>query len=331
MIQAAIVGLGWWGKTLVDAVNGKSERLRFVAANTRTRAKAEDFCRERGIDLRDDLDAILSDPAIQAVVFTTPHSQHEEHIARAAAAGKHIFVEKPLAMNSEGARRALAAVDKAGIVLGLGYQRRFHASVAEVRERVKDGRVGTIGFAAGEATAPAGRFLPAESWRVDPEETPAGAMTGMGVHLVDGFIDLLGEVDEVFCVTRRRAAPLVDDTTIVTLMHRSGAVSTISCSIATALYYRVAVYGSGGLAVAEGQGLEGFRYYSAPQKPGEATTTDDIDHSGFNPLKATIDAFAAAVTGEAPFPITAEQMLHGVAVFEAVVESSRTGKPVRVK
>ncbi|HSQ03084.1 MAG TPA: Gfo/Idh/MocA family oxidoreductase, partial [Burkholderiales bacterium] len=110
MIRAAIVGLGWWGKTIVEAVQGKSDKISFVAANTRTRAKAEDFCRQRKIELRDDLDAILNDKNLDAVVYTTPHSQHEEHVKRAAQAGKHIYIEKPFTLTVASARSALDAV-----------------------------------------------------------------------------------------------------------------------------------------------------------------------------------------------------------------------------
>ena len=107
--------------------------------NTRTRAKAEDFCKERKIELRDDLDGILKDRGIDAVVYTTPHSQHEEHIKRAARAGKHIYVEKPFTLTVASARAALDAVKKAGVVLGIDYQRRFHPSIGEIRNRVRAG------------------------------------------------------------------------------------------------------------------------------------------------------------------------------------------------
>lgn len=331
MIRAAIIGLGWWGKTITDAVHGKSDKITFTAANTRTRAKAEDFCKERKIDLRDDLDAILNDPEIDAVVYTTPHSQHEEHVKRAAAAGKHVYVEKPFTLDVGSAKSTLEAVKKAGIVMGLDYQRRFHPSIAEIRKRIKEEALGTLCMCVGEATAPAGLFLPKESWRVNPDETPAGAMTGLGVHLVDGFIDLCGEIAEVYCVNTRRAAPLVDDTTSVVMTHKSGVTSNIVCSLATAMHYRVAVYGTKGLAEAEKATLDTFRFIPAPDKPGHAPSQAEIiENKGFNPLKAGLEAFADAINGGAPFPITADEIVHGVAVFEAIVESAKTGKPVKV-
>ncbi len=331
MVKAAIVGLGWWGRTIVDAVQGKSEQITFVAGNTRTRAKAEDFCKERKIELRDDLDSLLKDRGIDAVVYTTPHSQHEEHIKRAAQAGKHMCVEKPFTLNVASARSALDAVKKAGVVLGIDYQRRFHPSIGEIRARVRDGRVGTVCFGAAEARAPAGLFVPKESWRVNPAETPVGAMTGIGVHLVDGFIDLFGEITEVYCINTRRAASLVDDTTTVTLRHKNGVTSSFNCSIAAAANYRVAVYGTRGLAETE-RNLDGFRFTPAPEKPGQPPSTqpEAVDHKGINPVKVIMEAFAAAVRGDAAFPISADQIVHGVAVFEAIVKSAATGQPVKV-
>jgi len=331
MIRAAIVGLGWWGRTIVDSVQGKSDKITFVAGNTRTRAKAEDFCKQHKIDLRDDLDSIFKDREIDAVIFTTPHSQHEEHVKRAAQAGKHICVEKPFTLTVASARAALDTVKKAGIVLGIDYQRRFHPSISEIRARVRDGRLGTICFGVAEATAPGGLFMPKESWRTNPVETPVGAMTGIGVHLVDGFIDLCGEIAEVYCINTRRAAPLVDDTTTITLKHRNGVTSSFNCSLATAPNYRVGIYGTRGLAETD-QNLDLFRFFPAPDKPGHPPPTkpEIIDHKGVNPVKLAMEAFAAAIRGDAPFPVTAEQIIHGVAVFEAIVKSANTGNPVKV-
>ena len=99
MIRAAIVGIGRWGQTLVGAVQGQSGAFRFTAGHTRTRAKAEAFCAKHGIALRDNLDEILADPEIDAVVFATPHSEHGKQVEAAAASGKHVFMEKPFTLD----------------------------------------------------------------------------------------------------------------------------------------------------------------------------------------------------------------------------------------
>ena len=265
MVRAAIVGLGWWGRMLVNSVQGKSKDIQFVTAQTRTRAKVEDFCREKNITLVDDVDAILRDPAIDAVVYATPHSQHEEQVERTAAAGKHVFIEKPFALHAASAKKAIAAAEKAGIVLAVGFNRRFHPSMVEMRKRVHDGTLGEIASVIGEQTAMSSPFLPPDGWRADPSETPAGAMTGIGIHTVDTMIHLFGRVTEAYCVTTRRATANIDDTTSVTLRFANGVTGLFFCSLATAGNYRLAVYGSKGFAEISRPTLETFRLPVCPR------------------------------------------------------------------
>jgi predicted dehydrogenase len=198
MISAAVVGIGHWGRTLVNAVQGNSDKIRFTAGHTRTRAKAEAFCAEKGIELYDDFDRILADPAIDAVYFATPHSEHGGQVERTAAAGKHVFMEKPFTLDRRSAVAAIAAVERAGVTLGVAYPRRFHPSMKELKARIDDGRLGTIAHCYGEQNTPAGLFMASESWRATPQEAPGGAMTALGVHNVDAMIHLFGEIDEVY-------------------------------------------------------------------------------------------------------------------------------------
>src|ERR1700687_1919356 len=128
MFRMAIVGVGRWGMTQVNSTAG-SPMLRFTAANTRTRQTAEAFCREKSLRWTADLEDILRDHAIDAVILATPHSQHPDQVIRAAAAGTHVFVEKPFALTLGEADQMLEAADKAGIVLAVGFNRRFHPSM----------------------------------------------------------------------------------------------------------------------------------------------------------------------------------------------------------
>src|SRR5690554_57941 len=122
-----MIGLGWWGKTLVEAVGEDNPHIRFVAGTTRTLSDdAKTFARERGLRLHADYSAVLKDPEVDAVVLATPHSAHVAQIVAAAEHGKHVFCEKPLALTKEEASRAAEAVEAAGVVLGLGYNRRLH-------------------------------------------------------------------------------------------------------------------------------------------------------------------------------------------------------------
>jgi predicted dehydrogenase len=329
MVRAAIVGLGWWGQRLVSSAQGKGE-INFVLGQTRTRAKAEDFCRQHGIRLVDSYEAVLADKEVEAVVLATPHSQHGEQVRQAAAAGKHIFVEKPFTLDAADAKSAIDATRKAGVTLAVGFNRRFHPSMAELRARVRDGRLGNIAAVIGEQTSYAAYSQGAhgESWRLTEEEAPAGAMTGIGVHTLDSMIGLFGKVTEVHAVVTRRGAPHIDDTTMVLVRFANGVTGTIFCSFTTAQYYRFAVYGTKGVAEILKPTLEELRvtHTGATPPPPDAIVTRDFDT-----LEAELAAFAKAIRARQPDTVPLDEVLHGVQAFEAVVKSAQSGKPVTVR
>ena len=330
MIRAAIVGLGWWGQNLVNSVRDSSA-IRFTSAHTRNHAPVADFCAAAGLRWTGSLDSILQDRAIDAVVYATPHTQHPDQVVRAAAAGKHVFVEKPFSLSLAQAERARHAADQAGIVLAVGFNRRFHPSMELLRESVHTGRLGTLVTISAEQTALHGLALTAEAWRVRPDEAPAGAMTAIGVHLVDGMIDLFGPIREVYAQVARRAAPLADDTTDILLRFRNGASGHIFCSTAATPNYRMAAYGTKGFAEVLGHPMSTFRLVPAAENnmraAGEAEVTET---PGFNMLTAELEVFAASIQAARPFPTPLDQIMHGVAVFEAVAASAASGQAVTV-
>lgn len=329
MIDAAIVGLGWWGQVLVNAVQRKSRKIRFVKGATRTRARAAEFAAQKGFALAESLDELLADRSIRALAFATPHSQHAEQIVRAAAAGKHAFVEKPFTLTLESAKQAVRAAQQAGIVLALGHNRRFHPNMIELRRRIQDGRMGTVLHCETTMSAPNGLYLPRESWRVSRAEAPAGGLTGLGIHGIDSMIFLFGTIAEAHCRSVRRAVPNdVDDTTLISLGFENGMTGGIACMTASAWSYRFAVYGTKGIAEITGLGLDHLKFTPAlpPGKqlgPGDIET---IDATGFDTVLAELDAFADAIEGKAPYPIPHEEMVHGIGVFEAVIRAAASGR-----
>jgi predicted dehydrogenase len=334
MIRAAIVGIGHWGRMLVDAVQG-STAIRFTAGATRTRSRAEGFCAERGIALYDDLGAILADPEIDAVVCATPHSEHAAQVERAAAAGKPVFMEKPFALDRQSAARALDAAARAAIVVGVAYPRRFHPNMKELKERIDSGALGTIAHCYAEQNTPAGLFMARDSWRATADEAPAGGMTALGVHNVDALIHLFGEIDEVYAKSLRRAVAYeADDTTSAMFGLANGMAATLVCSLATTVSYRLAVFGTKGCGELLSPNLD-FHFTPAPSEPPsgrhQALQPEIVERRGFNGLASELEAFAASVAGGAPYPIPPKQILHGVAVFEAIVRSAESGRPVRVE
>jgi predicted dehydrogenase len=333
MLRAAIIGLGRWGRSLVSSVQDNPE-VRFVVGHTRTRSRAEEFCRDRGVRLVDNFDAVLSDSAVDAVVLATPHSQHAQQIKRAAEAGKHILVEKPITLDLASARSAVAAARQAGVMLAVGFCRRFHPSVGELRQRLCDGRLGKVVGMVAQHTTSTQSFIPTDNWRDDPDEAPAGAMTAVGLHALDLMIEFGGRVYDVQCVTGRHGDGESDDTTTLLMRFNAGITGMIFCSVATATNFGFTVYGSSGLGEVSGSALQRFRFVPTSQEAptGPVTAPPDlvVRHDGFNMLGAELTEFARCIRAKRAYPIRIDDILHGMAVFDAAVASANTGGIVEV-
>ena len=336
MIRAAIVGLGWWGRVLVGAVQERSESIRFEAGTTRTFERGAGFAAEHGFRLLESFDDVLRTPEVDAVVLTTPDSQHAEQVIAAARAGKHVFVEKPFAQTLASAEAALHAVEAAGVTLGVGFQRRFHPAMDQVRGWVRAGEFGTVSLCEATMCAADVLVLSPEHWRADPIETPTGGLTVLGTHLVDSVIDLFGAIDEVYCQSLNRTGRLaIDDTTSVLLRTRSGIAASLSMGLASPFAYRFQVFGSGGWAAISELGMDRLEYVLAPEPDPLSPLPPPISPTArrfrpFDMVRAELEAFAVASEGGTPYRVTAHQILAGVSAVEAMTASARSGRAVRV-
>lgn len=319
MLNAAIVGMGRWGQTLVDSVQGSNAGpLRFVAGCTRTPAKAETWAAERGVRMLADYAAVLADPEVQAVVLATPHSQHVAHVIAAAAAGRHVFVEKPFTLDKAGAEAAVAACARAGVVLALGHNRRFLPAVLEMKRLLAEAALGTVLHAEGHISGPAAAAWREGMWRADREESPLGGMAGMGIHMVDMLVNLLGPIAEVTVASFPRVSAHVDDTTAMLARFAGGAMATFATLSLAPRYWRVALFGT--RAMLEMQGQDRLVFVSVTGDGGWTRDFPPIDIE-----RAELLAFAAAVAGEAPYPLPVAEAIHGVSVYETMIAAAASG------
>ena len=323
MIRAAIVGLGRWGRNLVESVQGRSGRLQFTHAVVRRPDEAREFAARHALQVTTDFGGVLAERNVQAVVLTTPHTQHTRQIVQAAAAGKAVFCEKPLALTRADAGRAIEACRSAGVALGLGYNRRFWPSMLELQRIVRGGELGEIlhleGHFSNESTR---RFY--RGWRESEDESPAGGLTATGVHVLDAFIALAGRVRRVSArLTAREPAPEPVDTLSVFLEFENRA-SAVLCGVrTTAQFWRVHVFGTNGSAEALEDTEVVLRMTdTAPRR----STFGRVDA-----LQLQLEAFAESVETGAPYPIPDGQMLDGVAAFEAIVQSIAEGREIDLK
>jgi predicted dehydrogenase len=339
MIRAAVVGLGWWGKTIVESAAG-SDAIRVVAGATRTvTPELEAFAKKNNLKLAPNYEALLADPGVDAVVLATPHSIHSAHVIAAAAAGKHVFCEKPFTLTKRQAEDAVAAVRKAGVTLGLGYNRRLHPEMIKLRDMIRSGELGTILHVEATMTFPNVLFINPGHWRADKAETPLGGLMPMGVHAIDGMIDLCGPIDHVFAQSFRRAAAIdADDTTSILLRMKDGMSGYLGTMTTTGPGFSFQVFGSKGWLRLEGvthvAGASSeerrTRLFGACKFQPVKGETKTWQAAALDVSRVALEAFAKAAEGGPAYPIPHDQMIHGVAVTDAIIRSAGSEKAEHV-
>lgn len=335
MIKAAIIGMGTWGQNLVKSVQGLSQDIQFVAGATRTPSKAQEFAAKHNIRMTDRYEAILADPTIDAVVLATPHSMHTDQIVAAANAGKHVFCEKPLGLDYASTKRAADAAAKNNIVLGVGYNWRFQPALQEIRRMLEDGRLGKLLHIEGNFCGPSAYRFPRGHWRHEGDESPAGGMTGRGVHVIDAMMYLAGPIDRVTAQSYRIAQDFgSDDTTSMLLHFAGGTTGYLGTVIATAETWRMQIFGSNGwVQVGDIEHLHTWdltvcmidrNNVMNKQKPVTtsfpATSTE----------RAELEHFADCIKNKKPLVTPDGDAVRNAAVLEAIIKSSSTHSTVEL-
>jgi predicted dehydrogenase len=323
MVNAAVIGLGRWGKSLVAAVQGKSDRLRFVHGVSKEPDEVRGFAKQHDFRLSTELAEALGDPAVQAVFLATPHSLHVPQIEAVTAAGKPVWCEKPLALTLKDAERAVTACRRANVPLGSGNNKRCFASMRELKRLVDAGMLGDILHIEGHFSNEHSTRVVGGGWRDDPRESPGGGLTGAGLHVLDALINLGGPIRSVDAkLAARKPPPDPRDALAVLVEFASGATGTMATVRAAPMFWRIHVFGTKGMAEARDEDT------LIVGRIGETPRTTAYDH--VDSLKVLADAFADAVEGRATFPVSPGQMLDLIGAFEGVITSLETRAPAPI-
>ena len=332
MLRAAQVGLGWWGRQVTKVLQG-SDKLEIAYGIDPSEETAAQFTADFGLPVYPSYDRALEDPEVDAVILTIPHRLHEETVLQAAAAGKQVFCEKPLALSVASARRMIAACDDAGLVLGIGHERRFEPAWEQIKQMYDAGEFGTILHMEAHWSHDRWLGMAADNWRGSKEEAPAAGWTGMGVHLSDMMLSLAGPVAEVQAhVAKRILAIPTGDVVTAHFRFESGTTGHIAALSATPDYARFMVFGSHAWAEArETQHVDpGGTTNFYVRRRGDAEQAR-IDFEPASPVRAGYEHWADAVEGRCEYRFSNREKLGNVAILEALVDSAeRGGIPVAV-
>ena len=323
-LRVASIGMGWWSDVLADAAR-RSGKLEIVACYTRSADKRAAFAAKYNCNPVSRYEDILADPNIEAIINTTPNDVHLETTRAAAAAGKHVFLDKPIANTIADGRAITDACRKADVVLALGYQRRRENHFRWIRKQVDAGLFGRIVNAEANISRDRLGKIDLSSWRYQSAGMPGGVMLQIGIHYIDVLEYLVGPIKAV----RGQAAQLVlpgdnPDVASQILEHDNGALSTLNASYASASeYYLMNIYGKDATAYYDlHRGLWWLRR-------GEDRPTE-VHLEKSDTLVEQLEEFVAAIRGNGTPEVGGEYATNSLAIVRAGICSARDGRRVEI-
>ncbi|HEX7221196.1 MAG TPA: Gfo/Idh/MocA family oxidoreductase [Burkholderiales bacterium] len=322
-MKVACLGMGWWSDVLADAIK-RSGKMQIAACFSRSAEKREAFARKYGCRAARSYEEILGDKSIEAIINTTPNSVHRETTVAAAQAGKHTFLDKPIANTIADARALTEACREAKVVLALGYQRRRESQFRWVKQNI--GSFGKLVNAEANISRDRLGKIDLSSWRYTAEGMPGGVMLQIGIHYTDVLEYLMGPVKAVSGRFVRLVLPGDNpDVASLVLEHENGALSTLNASYASASeYYLMNIYGKEASAYYDLH--QGLRFLKRGSSSSEA-----VRYAKNDPIVEELEEFAAAVRGEGEPEMDGEKSTASLAVLLAGIKSAREGRRVEVR
>lgn len=323
-VTVACIGMGWWSDVLADAIR-RSGKLRIVACYSRSDQKRKAFAGKYGCHAAAGYEEILNDDSIEAIINTTPNNVHLETTCAAARAGKHMFLDKPIANTIADGRAIAAMCHQEGVVLAIGYQRRRESQFRWMRERIDAGALGKLVNAEANISRDRLGKIDLGSWRYTAEGMPGGVMSQIGTHYVDVLEYLIGPVKMVGAMLAHLVLPGDNpDVASLVMEHENGALSTVNASYASASeYYMMNIYGKEASAYYDLH--HGLRFLKRGSGRCEPVVVPSIDA-----CVDELEEFARAVRGEGKPEVDGYRATASLAVIRAGIKSAREGRRVAV-
>lgn len=318
------IGCGSYSSSLAAAA-AKSEKLRSIACFDINSESAGKFSEKFGICACTELDELLALPEVEGVVVASPNNAHRENALAAAAARKHVFVDKPIANTIDDAHAIIKAVEGTGLVLAIGHNGRRICGHRKMKEMIEAGAIGEPITVEANFSHSGGLGLTPNQWRFHREECPGLPLMQLGVHFADTVQYLLGDVIEVSSFMSHIATPAAEqnDVTVSLLKFDNGLLGYLGSNYATPSVYYVNVYGLEGNLHCEGGGPLFYR------KKG-SETKESIPLVGIDPQVEELEEFAESARTGKRFEVDGRAGLMALAVVRAAIRSNEEHRPVSI-
>jgi UDP-N-acetyl-2-amino-2-deoxyglucuronate dehydrogenase len=337
-----LVGLGMGGETharQLSIIPGVALLGVYGRNHDRTRAFAGRFHVPR---VYTTFDAMLGDPEVDAVIVATPHGLHRDFAVRAAGAGKHVIVEKPLEVTLPRAQDIITACEAGGVTLGVIFQMRFGNAAQRLKRAIDGGAFGRIIIADvidKEFRTP--DYYARDAWRGTVAYEGGGALMTQSIHVLDLVQWLAGPVTSVFAKTKTALHAIeVEDLVTAVATFANGACGVIESSTAAypAFKSRVEIHGTNGSAIINGEWDETMFWRTRTGGEGSDAppgfTFADVSDPRRMPEerhRVQLEEFVAAVRAGRPPAVSGREALTSLALAMAIYESAATGREVAVQ
>jgi predicted dehydrogenase len=258
-----MVGLTGWASSLARGA-ARTPEIELVTGFARTPASRHEFSQDFGCETASSYEALLADSRVEAVILGTPNHVHCEQTIQAARAGKHVFVEKPIANRLVEAQAMIVACEEAGVVLFVGHNYRRRGTIRKLKSLAVEGRLGHVVMVEGHNSHPGGLRLTPQSWRWHTESCPGGPLMQLGIHVYDALQYLAGPIRRVTALLGREVLETENpDTTLTLLEFESGMLGYVGSAYVVPHTSYITLYGTNAKAQTEADGSLSLRSHEA--------------------------------------------------------------------
>jgi predicted dehydrogenase len=335
--RVGLIGLGMAMKPHIESLRDLSNRVEIAAAYARSQNTRENFSKEYGIPVVDNIEDIFNDQSIDSIVILTPPWTHLELTQRAAASKKHVLLEKPIDVNALRATQVINSCEKAGVVMGVVLQHRFRPAAQKLRKLIQRNVLGDILSASASIRWWRSPEYFAQPGRGMYERDGGGVLLTQAIHTLDLLLQLIGPAESVMAMVDNSNVRKIDteDRVNAAVRWKNGATGSIDATTLAFPGYpeRIEIAGSTGSAVLEVERLD------VRLKSGESITCQgsDAGGSGNDPMafshthhRACIEEFLNAID-ESREPINSGRSALEVQKFiDAIIKSGKNISNVMV-
>ncbi len=343
-VRLGAIGLGRWGR-IMAAAYANSDVVELRSCFSRDPERRGRFAADFGCEENASLEELLGRDDIDGVVDIVPNDQHAPVIEAAAAAGKNVYVEKPIAVEPVHIRRIREAVEASGIIFACGHSARRLSGVREMRRALDSGEIGAPSMVEAIFSNERGFDLKPGDWRGDPRQSPGGPLTQLGIHQIDNLNYLFGVPKRVTGVGRRGLEHIENILVVAALLEFDDVIGYLGADWLTPGAFTIDLYA----AKARLRYDLDFSWWSDSADSDAHSTLRKVEFVGSsedhdarvlqdlpvtlpprNHLREEVEEFGAAIRGDAKVEVGLETAIANVAVVLGIARSIEQGRAVEI-